>query len=87
MPQDFSQDQLTRSYAEAAELDARAADVLGSTGAADMSMEAVAPQALCDVWQRLRPIIEGASNLFLIPANIRAALKLLISLVDGLCRG
>ena len=43
MAEDFSQDQLTRSYAEAAELDARAAEVLGSTG----EMEAAAAADPC----------------------------------------
>jgi hypothetical protein len=83
MPQDFSQDELTRSYAAAAELDAQAAQVLESDASA--SLEAVPD--LCGTWRRIRPIIEGASDLFFIPANIRRALKLLITVVDGFCGG
>jgi hypothetical protein len=83
MPEDFSQDELTRSYAAAAELDAQAARVLGSDS--DAALEGVPD--LCGTWRTIRPIIEGASNLFLIPANIRRALKTLITVVDGFCGG
>lgn len=79
MAEDFTQDQLTRSYAEAAELDARAAEVLG---AAEVTDAAANP---CDVWRRIRPLVEAASNLFFIPPNIRALLKQVIRLVDAFC--
>ena len=84
MSEEFSQDQqLTRSYAAAAELDARAAELLG--GAESAAADIAGPDALCTAWRRIRPIIVGASDLFFIPANIRAALKLLIRLLDGIC--
>lgn len=83
MPEDFSQDQLTRSYAEVADLDGRAADVL--TRSESLTTDAVGPDALCTAWRGIRPIVEGLSNFPLIPANIRRVLKLLITLVDGVC--
>ncbi|HEY0038930.1 MAG TPA: hypothetical protein VGB66_19695 [Longimicrobium sp.] len=82
MSETFSQDQLTRSYADAAALDARAAELLG--GAESAATDATSAD-VCGVWRRIRPIIEGASNLFFIPPNIRAALKLLIGVLDGIC--
>lgn len=83
MSEDVSQDQLTRSYAEVADLDARAANVL--TRSESLTTEAVGPDALCQAWRGIRPIVEGLSNFPLIPANIRRVLKLLITLVDGVC--
>lgn len=83
MPEEFSQDQLTRSYAEVADLDARAADVL--TQSESLTTDAAGPDALCTAWRGIRPIVEGVSNFPLIPPNIRRVLKVLISLVDGIC--
>lgn len=80
MAQDFSQDELTRSYAQAAELDAQAAEALSAAGAA----EAADP---CAIWRRIRPLVVAASNLFFIPANIRNLLKQVIQLLDGFCPG
>lgn len=90
MPDSFSQDNVARSYREAADLDAQAAEVLSSS---DASATAPADFAgnpldqLCPLWRRIRPIVEGASNLFFIPANIRAVLKQLIGVLDLICPG
>jgi len=83
MPQDFSQNQLDRGFAEVDSLDAQAADALRDAGA--LTTDTVGPEALCDVWRRIRPIVEGVSDLFFIPPNVRRALKLLIGVVDGIC--
>lgn len=85
MPENTNQDEITRSYAEAARLDAQAAEAVAAIESEGASAAEGATDALCSVWRRIRPIIVGASNLFFIPGNIRAALKILIQVVDGIC--
>ncbi|HEX8904730.1 MAG TPA: hypothetical protein VF771_07815 [Longimicrobiaceae bacterium] len=75
MAEDHSQD----DRAQAQELDARAAQVLD-----EMRMGAAAPNP-CDTWRRIRSIVVAASNLKLIPANIRQVLKQVIEIADGFC--
>jgi hypothetical protein len=76
---EFTADDLTRSYAEAAELDARAAETLERT-----SPEAAAEDP-CTAWQEIRPLVVAASKLWFIPKKIRAALAMVVVIVDSLC--
>lgn len=81
---DQNNPQLEASYAEAADLDKRAGELLSGDSGAASAFDAKA-NALCDVWPRLRPILEGVSKLALLPPNIRRALQLTILLVDRNC--
>ena len=81
---DENNTQLAASYAEAAELDKRAGELLSGDSGAASAFDA-SSNALCDVWPRLRPIIESLSKLAFIPSNIRRALQLTILLVDRSC--
>jgi hypothetical protein len=80
MAEEFTADELTRSYAQAVELDARAGEVLERT-----SQEAATANP-CEVWHDIRPMVEDISNLWFIPRKIRALIKLVIAIVDSLCK-
>lgn len=81
MAEEFTHDeQLTRSYAEAVELDARAAERFGETAEEAFTVEP------CDVWREIRPDVVAASNLKFIPSNIRRLLRIVVILLDQLCK-
>lgn len=40
---------------------------------------------VCGIYQKVRPFLSLASELFLVPAKWRAALKSYMALMDGLC--
>jgi hypothetical protein len=87
MPEDYQQDEIARGYAEVVRLDEQAAAVLAETADAASISDATNPiDALCGIWQRVRPIVVGAANFPLLPANIRRVLKQLIEVIDGICR-
>lgn len=81
MAEEFMRDeQLTRSYAEAVDLDARAGEVL-----ADGSLEERAAKSPCEVWREIRPLVEAITTLWFIPRKIRALIQLVILILDSLC--
>ncbi len=52
--------------------------------AASRDAEAI-KDAICRIWKGIRPIIVALSNFPLLPKKWRAALKMLIKLLDALC--
>lgn len=87
MSDDVTSGSVAQSYREAADLDAEAAKVLAAedTSAEKAAFAANPLDTLCALWRRIRVIVVGASNLFFIPGNIRAVLKKLITVLDGIC--
>jgi hypothetical protein len=79
MAEVFTADELTRSYAEAVELDARATERLA---AADEQAESVEP---CDIWREIRGDVVAVTKLKFIPANIRRLIERVVDIVDRLC--
>jgi hypothetical protein len=80
MAEEFTQDeQLTRSYADAVDLDARAAEVLAARTAEDAAANP------CEIWHDIRPLVVAISELFFIPKNIRKVLTFVIAVADALC--
>ena len=80
MSEEFTQDEVTRSYAEAVDLDARAGEVLATT---DHERAAANP---CEVWHDIRPLVVVLSDLVFIPKGIRGVIKLVITIADALCK-
>jgi S-methylmethionine-dependent homocysteine/selenocysteine methylase len=79
MAEEFTADELTRSYAEAVELDARAAERLSQT---DEQAATVEP---CDIWREIRGDVVAVTKLKFIPANIRRLIEQVVDLVDRIC--
>ncbi|HEX8392555.1 MAG TPA: hypothetical protein VF665_09395 [Longimicrobium sp.] len=84
---EMNHQQLADALSEGARLDADLADVANAVTDASAMDAAGADvrEKVCALWKKIRTAVVWVSNFPLIPGNIRAVLKQLIALLDGLC--